>query len=159
MLLLFGPVLPTVAQKMAPEGTKVLLLSGGKCQHHGYLDQALYLSATSENTGRYQITICEDVTIPETTTMNKYDLLIVNADRHDDEFKFTLSQQEAIFNYIRQGHGYMSIHAVNNVAKDWPPSGKKCSAECSRTLGCPMARPVRELSSSRLPILGRVDIC
>ena len=63
--------------------------SGGKRQHHGYRDQALYLSGTLENTGRFQVTICEDAAILETPAMSKYDLLIVNADRRDDEFKFS----------------------------------------------------------------------
>jgi uncharacterized protein len=59
LILSSGPALPTFAQKVVPEGTKVLLLSGGKRQHHGYRDQTLYLSSTLENTGRFQVTICE----------------------------------------------------------------------------------------------------
>ena len=113
------------AQKIAPDGAKVLLLSGGKRQHHGYRDQALYLSGTLENTGRYQVTICEDAAILETPAMSKYDLLIVNADRRDDEFKFSPAQQEAIFNFVRSGHGYVSIHGADNAAKDWLPTWKE----------------------------------
>jgi uncharacterized protein len=124
LVLSFGPVLPAVAQKIAPDGAKVLLLSGGKRQHHGYRDQALYLSGMLENTGRYQVTICEDAAILETAAMAKYDLLIVNADRRDDEFKFTPSQQQTIFNYVRSGHGYVSIHGADNAAKDWLPEWK-----------------------------------
>ena len=59
------------------------------------------------------------------TAMDKYDLLIVNADRRDDEFKFTLGQQEAIFDYVRSGHGYVSIHGADNAAKDWLPAWKE----------------------------------
>jgi type 1 glutamine amidotransferase len=125
LLLSLGPVLPAIAQKMAPDGAKVLLLSGGKRQHHGYRDQALYLSGTLEDTGRYQVTICEDAAILETAAIDKYDLLIVNADRRDDEFKFTRSQQDAIFKYVRGGHGYVSIHAADNAAKDWLPEWKE----------------------------------
>jgi uncharacterized protein len=125
LILSSGPALPTFAQKVAPEGTKVLLLSGGKRQHHGYRDQTLYLSGTLENTGRFQVTICEDAAILETPAMNKYDLLIVNADRRDDEFKFSRDQQEAIFDYVRSGHGYVSIHGADNAAADWSPTWKE----------------------------------
>jgi uncharacterized protein len=125
MILSSVPALPAFTQKVAPEGAKVLLLSGGKRQHHGYRDQALYLSATLENTGRFQVTICEDAAILETPTMSKYDLLIVNADRRDDEFKFSPRQQEAIFDYVRSGHGYVSIHGADNAAKDWLPTWKE----------------------------------
>ncbi len=54
---------PALAQKYAPQGAKVFLLSGGKRQHHGYRDQALYLSGTLENTGRFEVTIGEDAAI------------------------------------------------------------------------------------------------
>ena len=72
-----------------PDGAKVFLLSGGQRQHHGYREQALYLAGALENTGRFQVTIGEDAAILETPAIRKYDLLIVTADRRDDEFKFT----------------------------------------------------------------------
>ena len=42
-----------LAQKKAPDGVKVLLLSGGARQHHGYRDQAIVLARGLEDTGRY----------------------------------------------------------------------------------------------------------
>jgi type 1 glutamine amidotransferase len=122
VILSCGPAQLARAQKEAPGGAKVFLLSGGKRQHHGYRDQALYLSSALENTGRFQVTIGEDAAILETPAMRKYDLMIVNADRRDDEFKFTVNQQEAIFELVRTGHGYVSIHAADNAAKDWLPA-------------------------------------
>ena len=92
-----------VAQKKAPKGAKVLLLTGGQRQHHGYRDQALYLSNALEDTGRYEVTINEDAAILETPAMAKYDLIIVNADRRDPEFKFTESQQEALLDWVKAG--------------------------------------------------------
>jgi uncharacterized protein len=137
LILSSGLALPTFAQKAAPDGAKVLLLSGGKRQHHGYRDQALYLSGTLENTGRFQVTICEDASILETPAMSKYDLLIVNADRRDDEFKFSNDQQEAIFAYVRGGHGYVSIHAADNAAKDWLPTWKDMLGGVFSHIGLP----------------------
>jgi uncharacterized protein len=115
---------PALAQKAAPQGAKVFLLSGGRRQHHGYREQALYLGGLLENTGRFQVTIGEEAAIVETPAIKKYDLLIVSADRRDDEFKFTPGQQEAIFEYVRSGHGYVSIHGADNAAKDWSPTWK-----------------------------------
>ena len=87
---------PAWAQKKVPNGAKVLFLTGGQRQHHGYRDQAFYLTAALEDTGRYQVTMAEDAAILETPALKKYDLIIVNADRRDPEFKFTASQQEAV---------------------------------------------------------------
>jgi uncharacterized protein len=116
---------PAWAQKKAPDGTKVLYLSGGQRQHHGYRDQAFYLTAALEDTGRYQVTIAEDAAILETPALQKYDLLIVGADRRDDEFKFTRAQQEALLAFVRAGHGYVSIHGADNAAPDWLPEWRE----------------------------------
>jgi type 1 glutamine amidotransferase len=110
-----------MAQRKAPGGVKVLLLSGGQRQHHGYRDQAFYLSELLENTGRYEVTMAEEAAILETPALRKYDLIIAHADRRDPEFKFTKGQQQALLDYVRDGGGYVSIHAANNAAPDWLP--------------------------------------
>jgi type 1 glutamine amidotransferase len=121
VVLIAGYTQPALAQKKAPGGSKVLLLSGGQRQHHGYREQAFYLAEALENTGRFEVTICEDAAVLESPAIRKYDLLIVAADRRDPEFKFTKNQQEAIFEYVRSGHGYVSIHGADNAAADWLP--------------------------------------
>jgi type 1 glutamine amidotransferase len=113
------------AQKKVPDGAKVFLLSGGQREHHGYRDQAFYLASALENTGRFQVTIGEDAAILETAAIRKYDLLIVGVDRRDPESKFTRGQQEAIFEFVRSGHGYVSIHGGDNAPPDWLPAWKE----------------------------------
>jgi type 1 glutamine amidotransferase len=112
---------PAWAQKRAPSGAKVLLLSGGQRQHHGYRDQAFYLARTLEDTGRYEVTIVEDAAILETPALKKYDLIIMLADRRDPEFKLSYAQQEFLLSYVRSGHGYVSIHGADNAPPDWLP--------------------------------------
>jgi uncharacterized protein len=116
---------PALAQKKAPTGAKVLILTGGQRQHHGYRDQALYLASSLEDTGRFEATINEDAAILETPAMAKYDMIIVNADRRDPEFKFTRSQQEALLAWVKAGHGYVSIHGADNAAPDWVPEWRE----------------------------------
>jgi uncharacterized protein len=128
---------PVAAQKKAPGGAKVFLLSGGQRQHHGYRDQAFYLASVLENTGRFEVTIGEDAAILETPAIRKYDLIIVNADRRDPEFKYTQSQQEAILEFVRSGHGYVSIHGADNAAADWLPAWKEMLGGVFSHLGLP----------------------
>jgi uncharacterized protein len=116
---------PAWAQKKAPDGAKVLLLSGGQRQHHGYRDQAFYLSNLLEDTGRYEVTLAEDASIFETPAMGKYDLIIALTDRRDPEFKFTLPQQKALLDWVKAGHGYVSIHGADNGAPDWIPEWRE----------------------------------
>ena len=116
---------PAEAQKASPGAAKVYLLSGGKRNHHGYRDQAFYLANALENTGRFEVTIGEDAAILETPAIRKYDLIIVTSDRRDPEFKVSPSQQEALFEFVRSGHGYVSIHGGDNAAPDWLPTWKE----------------------------------
>ena len=74
---------PAWAQKKAPGGVKIYLLSGGQRQHHGYRDQAFYLAELLENTGRFEVTLGEDAAILEMPAIRKYALIIANADRRD----------------------------------------------------------------------------
>jgi type 1 glutamine amidotransferase len=110
-----------LAQKKAKDGVKVLLLSGGQRQHHGYREQALYLSGLLEDTGRYETTIVEDAAVLLTPAMARYQILVVNADRRDPEFKFTAAQQKALLDWVKSGRGYVSIHGADNAAPDWLP--------------------------------------
>jgi type 1 glutamine amidotransferase len=128
---------PVLAQKKAPGGSKVFLLSGGQRQHHGYRDQAFYLAELLENTGRFEVTLGEDAAILETPAIRKYDLIIANADRRDPEFKYTRAQQEAILDYVRAGHGYVSIHGANNAAADWLPEWKEMLGGVFSHIGLP----------------------
>jgi type 1 glutamine amidotransferase len=116
---------PALGQKKVPDGAKVFLLSGGQRQHHGYREQALYLSGALENTGRFQVTIGEEAAVLETPAFSKYDLIIATADRRDPEFKFTPAQQDAIFEFVHSGHGYVSIHGADNAPQDWLPHWKE----------------------------------
>lgn len=125
------------AQKKVPQGAKVLLLSGGQREHHGYRDQAFYLCGVLEDTGRHQVTIVEDAAILETPAMARYDLVIVSADRRDPEFKFTKGQQEALLGWVRDGHGYVSIHGADNAAPDWLPEWREMLGGVFSHIGLP----------------------
>jgi len=131
------PASPARAQKKAPNGAKVLLLAGGQRQHHGYREQALYLAGALEDTGRYEVTLAEDAAILLTPAMKKYDLIVVNSDRRDPEFKFTKEQQEALLDWVKAGHGYVSIHGADNAAPDWIPAWREMLGGVFSHVGLP----------------------
>ncbi|WP_435016885.1 ThuA domain-containing protein [Tundrisphaera sp. TA3] len=115
---------PALAQRKVPEGTKVLILTGGEREHHGYREQALYLAGVLEDTRRYQVTLAEDAAILETPALARYDLVLMNADRRDPEHKLTPGQANALFDFVRAGKGYVSIHGADNTPPDALPEWK-----------------------------------
>jgi type 1 glutamine amidotransferase len=125
------------AQKKNPTGTKVLLLSGGQREHHGYRDQAYSLARALEDTGRYRVTIVEDAAVLEAPSLANYDMIILGADRRDDEFKFTEGQQKALLSFVSGGHAFVSIHGADNAAKDWLPEWREMLGGVFSHVGLP----------------------
>jgi hypothetical protein len=123
LVMLALPPSAALGQLKNPEGAPVLLLSGGQRQHHGYREQAAYLSKTLEETGRYRVTIVEDAGILESPGVDKYQAIIILADRRDPEFKYTEDQQRKLAEFVktRGRGGLISIHGADNAAIDWLP--------------------------------------
>lgn len=124
-LAIAGIATPAIAQKKNPEGARVLLLSGGQRQHHGYRDQAFYLASALEDTGRYEVTINEDAALLTAPELGRYDVIVAIADRRDPEFKYTEAQQRALLDFVKGGKGYVSIHGADNAAADWLPEWRE----------------------------------
>jgi uncharacterized protein len=118
-LAVFAP--SALAQKKAPDGIKVLLLSGGQREHHGYREQAHYLQKVLEGSGKFQVTISEEAAVLETSALGKYDVVVVTADRRDDEHRLTERQQQALLDYVAAGKGMVSLHGFCCAANDWKP--------------------------------------
>jgi type 1 glutamine amidotransferase len=114
---------PAWAQRKNPDGVPVLLLSGGQREHHGYRDQAFYLSRALEDTGRYRVTINEHASVLESTALGRYRAIILLTDRRDSEFRLTEAQQRGLLDFVHgdSTHGLVTIHAADNAAPDWLP--------------------------------------
>lgn len=110
-----------LAQKKVPSGIKVLLLSGGQREHHGYRQQAHYLQKVLEDTGKFQVSLTEEAAVLETDAMRKYDVVVLTADRRDDEHRLTDGQQRALLDFAASGKGVVSLHGFCCAATDWNP--------------------------------------
>jgi type 1 glutamine amidotransferase len=118
-VLLVAPAAP--AQQNVPNGAKLLLLSGGQRNHHGYRRQAQLLQKALEDTKQFQVTICEDAAILETPALHKYDGIVATADRRDPEFHLTEPQQRALLRFVHDGKGFFSLHGFCCADRNWVP--------------------------------------
>ncbi len=128
---------PAIAQKKVPDGAKVLLVSGGERQHHGYRQQAHFLQKVLEDSGKFQVTITEEAAVLETDAMKKYDAVVLTADRRDDEHRLTAKQQQALLDYAASGKGVVSLHGFCCAAKDWKPEMRELLGGVLSHVGLP----------------------
>lgn len=144
LFLLIGGLsaIPARAQLSNRDAMPVLILSGGQRQHHGYREQSLYLSRTLENTGRYRTYIVEDASILDSPALQKYQIVIMMADRRDPDSKLTEAQQKALFAFVHSGRGYVSIHGGDNAPPDWLPEWKDMLGGIYSHTGLPNGRAI-----------------
>jgi type 1 glutamine amidotransferase len=121
LMALIGDAPEGTAQQKAKGGAKVLMLSGGQRDHHGYRRQAFLLQKALEDTKQLEVTICEDAAILETPGLAKYDLIVAMADRRDPEFRLTEGQQRALLQFVHDGKGFFSLHGFCCAEQHWLP--------------------------------------
>src|SRR5439155_4316700 len=102
-------------------GAKVLLVSGGQREHHGFREQAQYLQKVLEDSGNFQVSMTEEAAVLETDALKKYDVVVLTADRRDDEHRLSGRQQQALLDYAASGKGVVSLHGFCCAAIDWKP--------------------------------------
>lgn len=110
-----------LAQKRVSDGFRVLLLSGGDRNHHGYRAQSYYLQNVLEDSGVAEVTMTEEAAVLESSAIEKYDCIVMNADRRRDEYRLNQPQQEALLRYVAGGKGFVAIHGFCCAARDWKP--------------------------------------
>jgi type 1 glutamine amidotransferase len=130
----------TPAQQKAPQGAKVLLLSGGQRAHHGYRRQANLLQKILEATKQFEVTICEDAAILETPGLAKYAAIVAMADRRDPEFRLPESQQKALLKFVHDGKGFFSLHGFCCADQTWVPEMRELLGGVLAHFGIPDTR-------------------
>jgi type 1 glutamine amidotransferase len=136
------------AQLKAPNGAKILLLSGGQRQHHGYRRQANLLQKVLEATKQFEVAICEDAAIVETPALAKYAAIVAMADRRDPEFRLTEGQQRAVLQYVREGKGFFSLHGFCCADPTWVPEMRELLGGVLAHFGTPDTK----VKMSRFPL-------
>lgn len=126
-----------LAQRAVPEGKKVLILTGGQRNHHAYRRQTHYLQEKLEDTGRFEVSVSEEAAVLETDAMRKYDVLVMNANRRDDEHRLTEGQQQALLRWVASGKGFVSIHGFSCAAPDWNPQMRELLGGVLSHVGVP----------------------
>lgn len=150
------------AQQNVPQGAKVLLLSGGQRNHHGYRRQTQLLQKALEDTKQFQVTVCEDAAILGTPALAKYDLIVAMADRRDPEFRLSEPQQRALLKFVHDGKGFFSLHGFCCADRAWVPEMRELLGGVLAHFGTPdtkvqVGRFPLKITNSNHPIVKGVS--
>lgn len=103
------------------QDTRVLIFTKTKGFRHQSIEKGREVIASLLQSSNIQVDSTENATTFTPGNLERYDALIflnTTGDLFDEE------QQQALVNYIRNGGGYVGIHASTDAEYDWPWYGK-----------------------------------
>jgi type 1 glutamine amidotransferase len=101
-----------------PAKLKVLIVTGFDVGVHNWRDTTQQTAAILEKTGRFEVKICEDVGIFESSSLASYDVVVLNygfwtAPDPSDKAK------AALLDYVKGGKGLVALHFASSSFQDW----------------------------------------
>lgn len=117
--LLVACATPAFAQaKKANNKIKVLIVTGFDVGVHKWRETSQFTAAVLEDAKRFDVKICEDVGIFESSSLNNYDVLVLNygfwnAPDPSDKGK------AALLDYVKSGKGLVALHFSCSAFQDW----------------------------------------
>ncbi len=102
----------------AAEKTKVLLVTGFDVGAHKWRDTSLQTAAILEQTGQFDVKVCEDVGIFESSSLDKYDVIVLNYGFWDEPDPSDKGKA-GLLEYVKSGKGLVSLHFSCSSFQDW----------------------------------------
>ncbi|MCZ6795008.1 MAG: ThuA domain-containing protein [Planctomycetota bacterium] len=102
----------------AAKKVKVLVVTGFDVGSHKWRQTTPLVRTTLEKTGRFDVRVCEDVGIFESSALEKYDVVVLNygywsAPDPSDRGK------ESLLSHVKAGKGLVALHFACSSFQDW----------------------------------------
>jgi type 1 glutamine amidotransferase len=121
-LLLLAVILPVGASAATPAPLRVMMLSGAN--NHAWRETTPALRAILEAGGRCRVDVVEDVPGLAARAFAPYDVVLSNYNTFNEpratEAVWKADVRAAFLAHIRQGRGFVGVHAGGSVFYDWP---------------------------------------
>ncbi len=103
----------------AEEKIRVLIVTGHDVASHPWRETTPWTRAVLEKTGRFDVKVCEDTSIFQSSVLReRYDVLVLNYGFWDVP-QLTKEAQEGLLSFVRGGGGLVSIHFASSSYQDW----------------------------------------
>ena len=109
----------------AADGDKIKLLIFSGANNHSWKTTTPVLQKMYEDSGRFTVTVTEDVPHLTAADFAKYDALVCNYTSYPNVLghRWPAETEKAFLDYIAAGHGFVLFHAASTAWMDWPEFG------------------------------------
>lgn len=107
----------------APAKLKLLILSGAN--NHDWKTTTPALEAIYQKSGRFEVTVTNDVPALTGAEFGKYDAIVCNYTSYPkiEGHRWPAATEKAFLDYVAGGHGFVIFHAASTAWGDWPEFG------------------------------------
>ena len=116
--LCVGLVANNVSAQSQPKSIQVLLLTGFDVKSHEWRKTSALVREVLEKDGLCKVVICEDLGILESSSLKKYDVVLLNYGFWNEPDPSSDSKQ-ALLNYVRSGKGIVALHFACSAFQEW----------------------------------------
>jgi type 1 glutamine amidotransferase len=109
----------------AAEGDKIKLLIFSGENNHNWKATTPVLQKMYEDSGRFAVTVTEDVPHLAPAEFAKYDAIVCNYTSYPNVrgHRWPAATEQAFLDYVAAGHGFVLFHAASTAWMDWPEFG------------------------------------
>ena len=107
------------AQEAKPKPIRVLLLTGFDVRSHPWKQTSPLVREILEKDGVCQVFICEDLGILESSSLAKYDVIVLNYGFWKEPEPSEKAKQ-ALLEFVKNGKGLVALHFACSSFQDWP---------------------------------------
>jgi type 1 glutamine amidotransferase len=118
LLVLALVAVPLVVSAGAPPKLKVLIVTGHDVKVHDWRKTTPCERATLEASGRFEVKVCEDTGIFESSTLNQYDAIVLNYGFWNVP-ELTPAARNGLLNFVSGGKGLVSLHFSSSSFQEW----------------------------------------
>ncbi len=109
---------PTAAEAQTAKPIRVLLLTGFDVKSHPWKQSSPLVREILEKDGACQVFICEDLGILESSSLAKYDVIVLNYGFWKEPEPSEKAKQ-ALVDFVKDGKGLVALHFACSAFQDW----------------------------------------
>ena len=97
---------------------KALIVTGHDVASHPWRETTPFTRKVLEETGRFDVKVCEDTSILESSSLGVYNVVILNFGFWDVP-QLSEEAKQGLLNYVKNGGGLVPLHFSGSSYQDW----------------------------------------